>query len=296
MNFLPPFDYHRPTSLGEALGLLQTHGREARILAGGTDLLAKLRSGSLVASHLVSLSRVEELNAITFDEKAGLTIGAAATVSEVGRHAAVRACYPVLASGCSVLATPQIRNMATVAGNLANAAPCADTACPLHVYDARLVIASASGEREVPLAEFFRGPGAVNLEAGEMVKQILVPPPPAGAGGSYQRISGRSRVDISAAMTAALVVLDADQKKIATARLALGSVAPTPMRAREAEAILVGAEPTPEVIERAAQSCEKEAAPIDDVRASAVWRTVMVRVLSQRAITEAVAAAQGGSQ
>jgi CO/xanthine dehydrogenase FAD-binding subunit len=296
MSALPHFDYHRPESLEEALELLADLGGEARILAGGTDLLAKLRSRSLRATHLVSLRRVEELAVIGFDEKSGLTIGGGASVSAVGSHPAVQGGYPTLAHACRVLATPQIRNMATVAGNLANAAPSADTACPLLIHDARLQLATSSGEREIDLADFFQGPGKVDLAPGEMIRKILVPPPPPGSGSAYQRISGRSRVDIAAAMTAVLLVLDPAGETIERARIALGSVAPTPLRVEAAEAILIGAKPSVALFEKAARICEEAAAPIDDVRAGAAWRSTMVRVLSRRALEEAVEAARGGRQ
>ena len=238
------------------------------------------------------MNRVEGLDHVRFDDQAGLAIGASARIRDVMDHDAVRERYPSLARACEVMATPQVCNMATVAGNLANAAPCADTAAPLLAHDARVVLASSEGMREVALSEFFRGPGEVDLGPSELMKEILVPVPPPGSGHGHQRISARSRVDMAAVIACAFLVLE--DGRMHHARIALGSVAPTPLRAPEAEEVLEGEAPTRELLEQAAEVCEKTAKPIDDVRASAEWRRTMVRVLSRRALEAAVETAGGG--
>ena len=292
---MPHFSYHRPATLGEALALLEEYGQSARILAGGTDLIERMRAGIQKAEHLVSLGRVEGLDAVGFDAARGLSIGASARVSDVGRSEAVRVHYPTLALACDVMATPQICNMATVVGNIVNGSPAADTAPPLLAHDGRMVLVSSAGEREVPLAAFFQGPGRVDRKPDEIARELLVPAPAPGTGTGFQRISARSKIDIAAVLVSTLVVLAADGT-VTTARIVLGAVAPTPLRCTEAEALLQGAEPTPELIEQAAEICKQTARPIEDTRASAEWRKAMVGVLSQRAIEEAVRNARGATQ
>ncbi len=292
MSALPRFAYHRPGSLEEALELLSEHAAGARLLAGGTDLIGKLRAGALPCEHLVSLGRVRELERLDHDEAQGLGIGAGVRVSDVGRHPEVAARYPALAHACRVMATVQVRNMATVAGNLVNGSPCADTAAPLLVYDARLELARKGGRREVALSDFHRGPGEVDLEPGELVERIRLGPPPERSASSYQRISARSRVDMAAASAAACLSLHPDGR-VRRARLALGAVAPTPMRCPEAEALLEEQTPDDGLLRRAAAACEEAARPIDDVRATADWRRAMVGVLVRRALEQCLAGGGG---
>jgi carbon-monoxide dehydrogenase medium subunit len=289
------FTYHRPTTLDEALALFAEYGEAARVLAGGTDLVPKLRDGRLAPLHLVSLRQVEELHRITFDPGDGLRIGAGARIRDVGAHSAVLALYPALAHACAVMATPQIRNMGTVAGNLANGSPCADTAGPLLVYDAQVTLAAQTGRREIPLAQLYRGPGELAVGPSEVITAISVPAPPADSGSAYVRLSARSRVDMAAVSVAGLLVVGADGR-IATARLALGAVAPTPTRCPEAEAILAGAKPAPGRLDEAAEAAAAAARPIDDVRASAAYRRAMVGVLTRRVLASCVRRARGGGR
>jgi len=294
MSLVPHFSHHRPTGLEPALALLAEHGEAARVIAGGTDLLPKLRAGRLTPAHLVSIGRIPELQRLDFDDRTGLVIGAGVRIDDVARTAVVRERYPALAHACSVMATVQVRNMGTVAGNLANGSPCADTASPLLVYGAEVEIARRGGRRRVPLEAFHRGPAEVDVGPGELVVAIHVPPPPMGSGSAYQRLSARSRVDMAAAGVAGLVVLDEAGSRIALARLALTAVAPTPLRVPDAEADLAGAAPTAENLARAAEQCMAAARPIDDVRASAAWRRHVIGVLARRVLEVCVASAGGG--
>jgi len=291
---LPAFTYHRPTTLGEALQLLNDHQGSAKLIAGGTDLLGHLRSGAICADHLVSLSRVRDLDRIGFSADGGLFIGAGARISDVGARTEVRQHYPALATACSVMATTQIRNMGTVAGNISNGSPCADTAGPLLVYDARLVISDRSGRRRVPLSDFFKGPGVVDLGPAEVVESIQVPSP-GGAGSAYLRVSARSQVDMAAAGVAGLLALD-EAGSVSRARLALGAVGPTPMRCPEAEDLLTGEKPTPALLEHAAAACKRGALPIDDIRATAEWRRAIVEVLARRVLERCLELARGGAR
>jgi len=291
----PHFNVHQPASLEEALDLLGRHRASVKLLSGGTDLLMKLRAGVVSADHLVSLNRVAGLNRINYQDEDGLVLGAGARLNDVGEHPAVLKHYPALAHACRVMATTQIRNMGTVAGNLANAAPSADTAAPLLAYRASVVLVERGGRRQVRLEDFFKGPGQTVLEPMEILEAIRVPVPPDRAGSAYMRLSARSKVDIAAVGVAGFLALDL-QGAMMGVRLALASVAPTPLRCPEAEAMLEGQAPDPELLNRAAAACVRAARPIDDMRASANYRRAMVQVLAGRVLAKCLQQAQGGAQ
>lgn len=284
------FDVHTPRALADALELLDEYGSTARVIAGGTDLVPKLRSGRVSVAHLVSLGRVEELDGIGETDGGGVVIGGATRIFEVQRHRLVRERFPALHHACSVMATVQIRNMGTVAGNLANGSPCADTSGPLLVYDATLEVARRGARRQLPVAALHKGPGSVDLAPGDLITAVHLPTVPPRSGSAYQRLSARSRVDMAAAGVAALVALDGDGR-IAAARIGLSAVSPTPMRCPEAESLLVGAMPNATVIEHAARAAAAEARPIDDVRATSAYRRHVVGVMASRVLAACVARA-----
>ncbi len=288
------FEHHRPDDLAAALGLLAELGTAARAIAGGTDLVPQLRAGKLVPDHLVSLNRITELAALTTTPEGGLRIGAGVRIASVAAHPAVQRHWPGLAHACTVMATTQVRHMGTIAGNLCNGSPCADTSGPLLAAEANLEIASIRGNRSVALDGFHRAAKDVDLSADELVIAIVLPPPPPRSGGSYLRISARSRVDMAAAGVAARLSLAADGT-IDRPRLAISAVAPTPLRCPDAEALLQGQLPDESLLAGAASACMATARPIDDVRASAAWRRMVVGVLTRRALTGALAMARGGA-
>jgi CO/xanthine dehydrogenase FAD-binding subunit len=291
----PHLTVHQPTTLDEALELLALHRASAKVLAGGTDILPKMRAGSLSEEHLVSINRVSSLNRISYRENEGLIIGAGARITDVGEQPDVLKHYPGLAHACSVMATTQIRNMATVAGNVVNAAPSADTAAPLLAYQAVLVIVERGARRQVDLNGFFLGPGRADIKPMEIIEAIRVPPPPPSCGSCYQRLSARSRVDIAAVGVAGLLSLDM-AGRIILARLAMNAVAPTPVRCNEAEMMLTEQKPTEDLLKRAAAACERASRPISDVRASATYRRKMVQVLAERVLTQCLDRAKGDRQ
>jgi CO/xanthine dehydrogenase FAD-binding subunit len=286
---------HQPTALEEVLDLLSQHRGDAKVLAGGTDILPKMRAGVLKVGHLVSINRVAGLNRLEFREDEGLVIGGGVRITDVGEFSDVQKHYPGLAHACSVMATTQIRNMGTVAGNLANAAPSADTAPPLLVYKASLLIVKKGGRREVDIDKFFTGPGEVSMDPAEVIEAIRVPMPSPRSGSSYMRLSARSKVDIAAVGVAGFLSLDTSGR-IESARLAQGAVAPVPQRCSEAEEMLAGQEPTEDLFGRAAAAGSAGCCPIDDVRASAAYRTAMVKVLTRRVLGECIERAKGGIQ
>lgn len=292
MSVRPAFAFHRPPDVQALLSLLARLGAEARVIAGGTDLVPQLRAGKLSPAHLISVNAVADLDAIVVNPAGGLHIGAGVRISDVGAHPAVQASWPGLAHACSVMATTQVRHMGTLVGNLCNGSPCADTSAPLLVADAVLQIANASGQRGLALSEFHRGVKAVDLAPDELVLGVDLPAPPPGSGACYQRISARSLVDMAAAGVAARIVL-AEDGTIGHARLAMSAVGPTPMRCKEGEDLLVGRRPDEAGFAAAAGAAMATSRPIDDVRASAAWRRAMVGVLTRRCLGRALEIATG---
>lgn len=282
---LPQFEYFAPKTLEEALSLLKEQGEGARVMAGGTDVMVKMTHGLLKPKAIIALQEIEGLEGIRFDAEEGLTIGATARLAEVASHPDILKHYPALAHSVQVMANVEVRNMGTVAGNLCNAAPSADSAPPLIAMEAKVTLASLNGERQLPLGEFFRGPGLTAMEPGEVMTSIHVPPPPPKSGASYLRISGRCGVDIAAVGVGVMTVFNSHACK--DARIVLGAVAPIPMRATQTEGLMRGQEWTQELIEKGGDVAAEESKPISDVRASAEWRKRMVAVLTRRALEEA---------
>ncbi len=287
---IPRFEYHAPETLEEACRLLKKGGKDAAVMAGGTDLLIKLRYRVRKATAVIGLKRIHGLDEIRFDRKCGLTIGATTLLSDVASHPEIRRHFPTIAQAALKTATVQIRNMGTVVGNLCNAAPSADNAPILIAMDAELLITDPKKERSLPLVEFFKGPGLTVLKPGEIVKSVFVPFSPLHSGTSYESISERGKVDIAAVGAAARVVLNGEQ--CVGIGIALGAVAPTPMRAFGAEKVLMDKNWSLELVEKAALRASREAKPITDMRATAAYRRKMVQVLTKRALMEAYQSAK----
>lgn len=281
---IPSFEYHQPSDFSEALKLMATYGSRVKAMAGGTDLLSQMKAGSIKVEHLVSLNRIEEIRSISWDDDAGLTIGAAVRISSVANHDTVQKCYPALAYACSVMATVQIRNMGTVIGNITNGSPCADTACPLLCYDAVVVICGLEGERIVPIKDFFIEPSIVDLKEGELVYAIRLPKPPPDSSSIYLRHSARSKVDMSCVSSAVSLKLNRE-KQVEMVRLSLGAVGPTAIRLFDAERFLQGKVLDGSTLEQTVTQGAKAARPISDIRASLEYREVMIPVLLRRALS-----------
>ncbi len=282
---LPKFEYFAPQSIEEAHQLLLEKGEGAHLLAGGTDLLVKMNHGLLKPAAVIALKQLKGLDEISFDAEKGLKIGATALLGDVASHADILKHYPAIAAAAKETANVQIRNMGTVAGNLCNAAPSADNAPVLLAMNAEAVIYGKNGERRLPLEEFFKGPGQNALEPGEILTALLVPPPQPATGVSYQHISARGKVDISAVCVGVMVKMEKDV--CSALRIFLGAVAPIPMRAKKAEAVVLDQAVDRAVVEKAGAAAMAEASPITDVRATADYRKEMVAVLTRRALAEA---------
>ncbi len=285
------FAYEVPQSLQEASQVLRHWGPDARVLAGGTDLLVQIKESGWVPSCLVSLRHLDALKGIRWDE-GRLWIGARTTMKELLGSSEARPCTALL-EGAGLIGSPQIRSVATIGGNICNAAPSADTAPGLIALGAEAVIADG-GQRVVPVEDFFTGPGQTVLQTGELLTGVRIPRPPARSGSAYLRHTPRAWMDIAVVGVASYVQLD-EAGRCADVRIALGAVAPTPIRAPQAEAILRGESPTSEAIEAAARQAAQEARPISDVRGSADYRRHLVYVLTRRTLHMALARAQADS-
>jgi carbon-monoxide dehydrogenase medium subunit len=275
------FEYFAPRSLAEATEVLAKYQGEARTVAGGTDLLLKMKAGRLSPKAIVNIKRVPELRGLTFNSH--LTLGALTTLEEIKQSSMIRERYPALSDAAATMASVQIRNLATVGGNLCNAAPSADLAPILIALNAAARLAGIEGERRIPLEDFFTGPGTTVLAPGELLVSLEVPPP---AGPSvYLKHSPREHMDIAVVgIGLALRGYNPLSQECAEPRVVLGAVAPVPLRARRAEAELTGGPLAAERIDRAAKIAAEEAKPIDDVRGSAWYRRRMVAVLTRRGL------------
>jgi carbon-monoxide dehydrogenase medium subunit len=287
---VPRFEYVAPATLDEAMSLLAEGGRNTRIMAGGTDLLVRIRHKMLFPERIVSLKGIPGLDTIEVHQVRGLTIGAMALLGDVAAHPAVRRHYPTVAHAAGSTANVQVRNMGTVVGNLCNASPSADNAPTLMAMGAMVQITGPDGQRSLPLERFFQGPGLTALETGEIVTAISVPPPPAGSGTAYMSLSQRGKLDCSAVGVGSLVAMKKD--RCTDARIVVGACAPVPMRTRSAENMLIGKTLSDALIRKAAKVASEETSPITDVRASAPYRWKMVTVLTVRVLTEARKMAQ----
>ncbi len=273
-----PFQYHKPRTLKEAWQLRDEHAG-ARYIAGGTDLMVKIKNKIAQPPALISLRSIEELRGIESGEV--MRIGALTPIREILEHPALQEQYPALVEACRALGGPQIRNVATIGGNLCNASPCADTAPPLLVHEAGIKLSGPQGEREVALDAFFRGPGEIDLAADEVLTSIVLPPPAPGTLAAFKK-KRRVRMDLAQASVAVLLVMEG--KRCTHARVAAGSVAPTPIRLKGVEALLEGAELTPALLEEARALAVKSVSPIDDIRCSASYRRQIVGVYLKREV------------
>jgi carbon-monoxide dehydrogenase medium subunit len=288
------FEYVAPKTVKEVVSALKRHGKRATIVAGGTDLLVKMKGRALTPDVVVDIKRVPGLNEIKFDRKKGLTVGACVTMREVELSPIVRKHCAGVAEGAEIVGSVQTRNRATVVGNLCNAAPSADVAPGLMALGAKVKVAGPGGSRTVALENFFTGPGKNILKPGEWVTHVIVPPPPPKTGSAYVRHTTREAMDIAVVGVGAAVTLTPRNGVCKAARIVLGAVAPTPIRAPRAEGLLRGQKLTADLIAQAGQAASEEARPISDQRGSAEFRRELTKVLTERMVTRAYEAAKKG--
>lgn len=296
------FDYYQPETLKEAFGLAEKFADRFKYIAGGTDLIVRIKQKDIQPDALISLRNIAELKGIR--ENGDLVLGSMTLIRDIERHPVIAKDYSALKQAASVLANPQIRNVATVGGNFCNAAPCADCAPPLLVMEALLVLEGPGGAREVPIDEFFKSPGETCLEPTEILKEIRIPNPQTPntrtpntkhQSTKHQNTKTKTRMsflktgrvsqDLAIASAAALV--ETEGKICRKLRLAAGSVAPTPIRLRQAEQLVNGQEITPDLLAQVSKTVEAEVIPISDIRSTEEYRRIVTGVLIRRAITEA---------
>jgi carbon-monoxide dehydrogenase medium subunit len=283
--YVPDVELHETTTLDEAVAVLARYAPESRALAGGTDLLVDLKTGRVRVRHLVALQRIAALRGIV-EADGALRIGALTTITELHRALLVRERFSPLLDATSQMAAPQIRNVATVGGNVASAVPCADLPPILVAMNASVVLWSARGQREIRLDSFFLGPRRTIRRDDELLVAIVVPKPPPGCGVAYARFALRAGNAIAVAAVAAGLRLGRDNA-VCDARIVLGAVSPVPRLVEPAGTVLLGQPPTEAGFAQAAEAASKAAEPLSDVRGSAGFRRELVRVLTRRALASA---------
>lgn len=265
------FDYYQPKTIAEASELRARYGKAAVLLNGGTDVVIQLREKLIAPDAVIDIKHIPGLDQITFDKQNGLVIGACATVAALSADENVKKYYPFLAEAAESIGSKQVRNRATCIGNIVNASPLCDTGTPLYALNAVVLLESASGKREVPITEFITFVRKTVLKEDELVTAIRVPYVE-GVKGVFTKVARRKEVDLST--ICGTVVKDGNGF-----RIALGAVAPTPVRLPKTEALLSGKPLTDALIDEAAKLAQTEVSPIDDVRASKAYRLDVTEVI-----------------
>ena len=282
---VPEFEYLSPRSLQEACALLAQHGERAKVLAGGSDVLVKMKDGLIRPAYLVSLKNLDSLKAIRYEKGTGVIIGARATHNEIMNNRILQQKYCSVCEAAHTMAADQIRNIGTIGGNLVNAVPSADLPPILIALDAQAQIVGPRGERTVVLEDFFLGPGKTVLENGEILAEIIIRDQPT-TGSNYIKFGLRRAGALAVAGVASSVtVSDGFCQDV---RIVLGAVAPTPLRARQAENVLRGKKISQELIKEAGKIAAEEAKPINDIRGSIEYRRNLVSVLTKRSLRAAI--------
>jgi len=283
---LPEFDYIKAKTPQEVFAMLEENREDARLLMGGTDLFIQMRDRGEGPKILIDIKGLPGMQDVLFDKKTGLRIGAAVTLNKISSDSDVRARYPLLAESADTVGSYQLRNRATLGGNLCNASPSADLSPACLVLEADLIITGPKGERTIQLEDFWAGPGQTNLAVNEYLAAIQIPPPPKGAVGKYFKL-GRSKMgDLAVVGVAVLGYPDQDAGSDKRFRIGINSTAPTAYRVPEAEAFLSQNPSNEETFTQAADVAMEVAAPIEDVRATARYQKLMVRNLTYRALKE----------
>lgn len=286
------FEYHSPGTLEEACGLLKKYDGKAQVLAGGTDLIPDMYYREVAPEHVVSIKRIPGLNHITYDESKGLTLGALVTFNKIIYSEIIKENFSILKEASTRIASHQIRNLATVGGNLCNAAPSADSVPILIALDSTVtIIGPGRKERTLPLEQFFTGPGTNALAPGEILTEIRIPSIKPRTGMVYIKHTTRQTLEIAVVGVASLIQLEEKADKCCMARVVIGACAPTPLRIHKAEEMLAGKKIRKKDIEAAAEAASKVVEPISDVRGGDLYRREMVRVQGSRALKETLSRA-----
>ena len=280
-------DYLAPSSLDEAYRALQ-NGKTSAFLAGGTDIIVQLREGRKQVDQLIDVKHIPELTSCSWTAVGGLAIGASVPFAEIYEDAEIVSRLPCLIDCATLVGGIQIQSRACFGGNIGNSGPAADTVPALIALGATLTLGSAGGTRDLPLEDFFTGPGQNVLGPGELIITVNVPPQPANSGSFFHRFIPRNEMDIAVVNVGARIDLDAGGERIEGARISVGAVAPTPLYVAAAGEALVGEAPTAEAFARAADIAADAATPITDMRGSVAQRVHLTRVLTTRALDRAL--------
>ncbi len=284
---MKPFDYMAAHSITEALSLLAENSPDALPIAGGTDLLVRMKRNLVIPRMLVDIAGVPEFQRIELTEK-GLRIGSMVTHAEIMASPLVRQYAPVLAAASASIGATQTRNLGTIGGNLASCIPSMDSAPPLLALDAMITVAQIDAQKQIPLEKFFVAPRCSILTPEQLLMEILIPTESLSKASRFAKFGRRKALTLALVNTAACVEFDKAGNRFVSVRLALGAVAPTPIRAQEAEAFLENKERTEDVLTEACAIAAGEAKPIDDLRASAQYRRELIKVLTRRVLDETV--------
>lgn len=282
---VPEFEYLVPETLKEACALLNEYNGQAKVLAGGSDLIVKMKNGLLKPEYLVSLKNLDELKGVRYEPGVGVIIGSRTTHTMVVDNPILKDKFPSVSASAATMAAHQVRNIGTLGGNMVNAVPSADMPPILISLDAKARIVGPAGERTVTVEEFFVGPGRTVLASDEILAEIIIPEQ-ATTGSNYIKFGLRKAGALAVVGVASSVVMDGDVVK--DTRIVLGAVAPIPMRAKEAESVLRGKKVSQDLIDQAGQVAASEAKPISDIRGSAEYRRNLVSVLTRRSLKAAV--------
>lgn len=283
------FNYYRPVTITELKENLSQPG--TRILAGGTDIVPKMRQSKFSASILVDTSGVQAMRFIE-DQGSEIVLGALTTHQEAADSALLKNINPALVTAAESIGCQQTRCRGTLGGNIANASPAADTIPPLLIFDATLLLQSLGGDRRIPLEKFLLGPGETDLQEGEFIHSISFKPMIGSWGSAFIKVGKRSGMAVSVVNIAVAVELN-DKGKISDIRIALGSVAPTVIRCRKIEQSLIGKEPEPALMKEIHDACQEEISPITDIRSTGEYRDHAAAVIINRALESAVGQAKG---
>lgn len=284
---LPKFDYHEPGNMQSALALLSSLKSNAKIIAGGTDILVNMKKGIITPKYLISLSKIKDLFVLE-PRKKGVAIGSHVIASDLAGSDFLWRKFPVIAKAASVLGSPLIRNRATIGGNIVTARPAADLPPALMAVGAKVELKSKKGKREINIDEFFLGPGKTVIRPDEILTRIIVNELPPFTGSDYIKLGHRKTLEIAIVAVASRITLDKPQGIIKNARVILSAVAPLAIHAVSAERILINEKPTEKVIERAATLAMQDCKPITDIRGGAEYRKEIVKVLVKRTLMNAV--------
>lgn len=290
--FLHHFEYYAPGAAAEAFELSARLGEEARVLAGGTDLMLMMKDKLLKPQYLIDINGVPEFKGINYEPGKGAVIGAAVKISEIEHSPIIREKYYALHQAAGELGSTQVRCMATLGGNSCHASPAAETPTPLVALGAAVMLGNSKGERQLPLEDFILHNRKTALEAGELLTRFILPEPAPRSASRYGYIGLRDAMEIDAVNMAVNLALEPDGRTVKELRLVMGSVSPRPLISAEVPALLAGKEFDDALVEKAAAAAAGEAKPISDIRASAEYRREVVAVLARRLLREAFNAAR----